>query len=122
MLTPIEYCEGLAPSRAKRFTPPIILDLRGRHKIYLRLERIRRGKLSIPYSIAALARRMSVLRASDLISKRSLSYGDSSRDTRLRAMGMAAANGVRWDYARPPSTEIEFEMDLRSTQNEVHLV
>lgn len=52
--------EGLVPCRATRFTPLIVLDLRGRHKIYLGLERIRRGTLPIAYTIAALARRLRV--------------------------------------------------------------
>jgi len=53
-------CEGLVPCRATKFTPQIVLDLRGRHKIYLGLERIRRGTLPIAYTIAALARRLRV--------------------------------------------------------------
>jgi len=52
--------DGFAPCRGTRFTPLIVLKLRGRHKIYLGLKRIRRGTLPIAYTIAALARRLKV--------------------------------------------------------------
>ncbi len=52
--------EGFAPCRSTKFTPLIVLKLRGHHKIFLGLERIRRGTLPIAYTIAALARRLRV--------------------------------------------------------------
>jgi hypothetical protein len=52
--------EGFAPCRGIVFTPQIVLKLRGRYKIYLGLERIRRGPLPVAYTIAALARRLRV--------------------------------------------------------------
>lgn len=39
----------------------------------------------------------------------------------LRRAGPAAVHGVRLHYSRPPITDIEYEMDLRSTRTEVHL-
>lgn len=39
----------------------------------------------------------------------------------LNRAGMASIHGIRWHYTRPPITDIEFEMDLRGTRNEVYL-
>ncbi|HEY2786675.1 MAG TPA: hypothetical protein VGJ05_17055, partial [Fimbriiglobus sp.] len=52
--------EGFTPCRGAKFTPLIVLKLRGRYKLYLGLERIRRGMLPVAYTIAALARRLRV--------------------------------------------------------------
>ena len=53
-------------------------------------------------------------------------YTIHSLDAVLRAVvlnraGPAAIHGVRWHYARPPITDIEYEMDLRGTRTEIYL-
>jgi hypothetical protein len=54
--------EGLTPCRGPSFTGQIVRILRGRHGLYLGLERIRRGEGPPQYTIAALARRLRVER------------------------------------------------------------
>jgi len=39
----------------------------------------------------------------------------------LQRAGAAALHGIRWHFARPPIEEIEFEMDLRGTRQELVL-
>ena len=43
------------------------------------------------------------------------------QDVILARMGSAGVHGVHWHYSRPPIEEIEYEMDLRGTRNELSL-
>jgi hypothetical protein len=52
--------EGYYPCRGVAFTPGIVLKLRCRHGIHLGLGRLRRGELPRGYTIAAMARLLSV--------------------------------------------------------------
>jgi hypothetical protein len=43
------------------------------------------------------------------------------KDTILPALREAARHGVRWHFARPPITGIDFEMDIRGVRREITL-
>jgi hypothetical protein len=39
----------------------------------------------------------------------------------LKRIGVAASDGVRWFYSRPPIEHIEFEMDVRGVNSELRI-
>lgn len=43
------------------------------------------------------------------------------RDHILAALGDAGRHGLRWHFARPPISGLEFEMDVRGVCTEFHL-